>query len=156
MYLKFSCYVGESIIKQIKLTDCECWPQNVSFYECVYFMQISPVFAGPVTNTQNCTVQHQAQAQLALNVSFIYLLKQLHRKVTYIIYSKITNAYVATYKEYNFTAIFTITLTVTRDSSDNIYICTITIIHYIATCTQLATQLLRLLLYVYLLNNVFY
>ena len=52
MPLKLLCYIDKSIRKQIKFTEClyhKQWPRYVWFSEHVYFVQICPVFAGPVT-----------------------------------------------------------------------------------------------------------
>ena len=51
--MKSLCLIQKWITKQRKLTEHEYhkhWPRNVLFSEYVYFVQICPVFAGPVTN----------------------------------------------------------------------------------------------------------
>ena len=54
MTTKALCLVHKSIRKQRKFTEHEYHkhrPRKVSFSEHVYFVQICPVFAGPVTFT---------------------------------------------------------------------------------------------------------
>ena len=53
MTIKSLCLIHKSIRKQSKFTEHEYHkhrPRNVLFSEHVYFVQICPVFAGPVTN----------------------------------------------------------------------------------------------------------
>ena len=50
--MKFFCLIQKSIRKERKLTEHEYHkyrPRKVPFSEHVYFVQICPVFAGPVT-----------------------------------------------------------------------------------------------------------
>ena len=52
MLLKFSSYIYKSISKQVKFIQCvyhKQWLRKVPFSKHVYFVQICPVFAGPVT-----------------------------------------------------------------------------------------------------------